>query len=102
MYKRNTDNRAYALGASFMAYLDYRLQDRGGLKAFLKGYFQTYKHQVITTEHFKNNLEFFLGMDLDEEFGTYIWGENTPDTEGLSEENPHHAPLTKAQLNSLL
>ena len=101
VYKRNTDKRAYALGAAFMAYLDFRLQDRGGLKAFLKGYFQTYKHQVITTQHFKNNLEFFSGLNLDEAFGTYIWGVNSG-TDLIEEVNPHHAPLSSSELKSIL
>lgn len=101
VYKRNTDSRAYALGAAFMAYLDYKLQDRGGLKAFLKGYFQTYKHQVITVQHFKNNLEFFSGLNLDEDFGTYIWGTNV-ETDHLHEKNLNHSALTKDQLQSIL
>ena len=102
VYKRNTDDRAYALGAAFMAYLDYRLQDRGGLKAFLRGYFQTYKHQVITNEHFKNNLEFFSGLNLDDAFSSYIFGKNTADSEHLYEVNPHHKALNPSQLRSLL
>lgn len=102
IYKRNTDDRAYSLGAAFMAYLDYRLQNLGGLKAFLKGYFQTYKHQVVTTQHLKNNIEFFSGINLDEEFNTYIWGFTTTDTERLIEKNPNHAPLTKEQLQSII
>ena len=103
VYTRNTDNRAYGIGAQFMAYLDYRLQDMGGLKAFLKGYFQTYKHQVITQEHFKNNLEFFSGLDLTAEFTTYIWGVNPePAPSDEDEKNPNHVPLTSAQLKSLL
>lgn len=101
VYKRNTDSRAYALGREFMAYLDYRLQNVGGLKAFLKGYFQTYKHTVITQEHFKNNLEFFSGLDLSVDFDTYIWGENA-DTEGFSEESPAHRTLKKKDLLSIL
>jgi hypothetical protein len=101
IYKRNTDKRAYSLGAGFMAYLDYRLQDSGGLKAFLKGYFQTYKHQVITNLHFKNNLEFFSGLNLDGDFETYIFGTNTEDNL-VEEANPHHAPLTAEELKSIL
>jgi len=101
VYKRNTDKRSYALGSAFMAYLDFRLQEMGGLKAFLKGYFQTYKHQVITTQHFKNNLEFFSGLNLDDAFGTYIWGVNSG-TEALEEANPHHAPLSSSELKSIL
>ena len=102
IYKRNTDDRAYALGAAFMGYLDYRLQNLGGLKAFLKGYFQAYKHQVITTEHFKNNLEFFSGVNLDVEFGTYIWGKNSDDSLVENRENPNHIKLSKEQLKLML
>lgn len=102
VYKRNTDSRAYALGAKFMAYLDYRLQDVGGLKAFLRGYFAAYKHTVITTVHFKNNLEFFSGIDFSHEFETYIWGENpTEDLEKIRE-NPHHPALSAKELEQLL
>lgn len=90
VYKRNTDSRAYVLGNEFMSYLDYRLQDLGGMKAFLKGYFHAYKHTVITTEHFKNNLEFFSGLDLTEDFQTYIWGKNSPKDNKLVEESPFH------------
>ncbi len=100
-YQRNTDSRAYALGREFMAYLDYRLQDVGGLKAFLRGYFQTYKHTLITQEHFKNNLEFFSGLNLTDDFNTYIWGENV----GLPsriDPSPHHRTLSRSNLLKLL
>jgi hypothetical protein len=101
VYKRNTDSRSYKLGSQFMAYLDYLLQDRGGLKAFLKGYFAAYKHTVITTDHFKNNLEFFAGLDLTEDFETYILNESQEEAPtGL--ENPNHPGLTDAELKSLL
>jgi len=102
VYKRNTDRRSYALGSAFMAYLDYRLQNIGGLKAFLRGYFQTYNRHVVTTEHFKNNLEFFSGMNFDAEFGQYIWGENSEDSLNVDEHNPHHHALTKSQLLKML
>ncbi len=101
-YQRNTDKRAYALGAEFMAYLDYRLQDIGGLKAFLKGYFQAYKHTVITTEHFKNNLEFFSGLDLTHDFETYIWGENKSSEDESYEVSPVHKEINHNQLEMML
>ena len=101
VYKRNTDNRSYKLGSAFFANLDYRLQDMGGLKAFLKGYFAAYKHTVITTEHFKNNLEFFSGMDLSHDFDTYIYGKGAVN-ESVVEENPHHKELTDEQIKSML
>lgn len=100
-YKRNTDDRSYALGSAFMGYLDWRLQDMGGLKAFLKGYFAAYKHQVITTEHFKNNLEFFSGLNLGSEFDTFVLGKSHPDTH-VGEENPVHKAMSKDDLLNLL
>ena len=102
VYKRNTDSRAYVLGSAFMAYLDWRLQDMGGLKAFLKGYFAAYKHQVVNTLHFKNNLEFFSGLNLDDEFETYIWGENSLDVKNLEPANPYHQPVSDGILKQLL
>jgi hypothetical protein len=100
-YKRNTDSRAYSLGAAFMAFLDWRLQDIGGLKAFLKGYFAAYKHTVITTEHFKNNLQFFSGLNFEAEFDTYILGPNESSKQSM-EENPNHPHLTSEQLKAIL
>lgn len=100
-YKRNTDDRSYKFGAEFMAYMDYKLQDMGGLKAFLRGYFAAYKHTVVTTEHFKNNLEFFSGLDLSEDFNTYILGGKSTEKE-VVEENPYHRHITDEQLKSIL
>ncbi len=100
-YKRNTDDRSYALGRAFLAYLDYRLQDVGGLKAFLRGYFAAYNRTLVTTEHFKNNLEFFSGLDLTQEFEQYIWGQNSPDAKA-AKANPKHLPMTEQQLKNLL
>lgn len=101
IYQRNTDSRAYAIGREFMAYLDYRLQDQGGLKAFLKGYFAAYKHMVITQEHFKNNLEFFSGLDLTDAFNTYVWGENGPES-FVHEVHEAHKPVTAEELKQML
>ena len=101
VYKRNTDDRCYDLGAKFMAYLDYRLQDMGGMKAFLRGYFAAYKHTVITEQHFKNNLEFWSGMDFTHEFDTLIWGTNPKGEQHISG-NPKHHEMTEEQLKSLL
>lgn len=100
VYKRNTDDRAYKLGASFMANLDYRLQKVGGLKAYLRGYFAAYNHTVINQTHFKNNLEFFSGQDFTQEFETYIWGTNSEAFQ--VSENPVHKSLSEKNLIDML
>ncbi|HXH29553.1 MAG TPA: hypothetical protein VNJ01_01960 [Bacteriovoracaceae bacterium] len=102
VYKRNTDDRAYKLGNAFLSYIDYRLQNTGGLRAFLRGYFHAYNKTVITTEHFKNNLEFFSGLNLSRDFNTYIWGKNSKGVNHSLRENPYHPALTKQQLEDLL
>lgn len=102
LYTRKTDDRAYDLGAKFMAYLDYRLGNQGGLKNFLKGYFKAYNHTMITTEHFKNNLQFFTGIDFHEEFWTYIWGKNSSEKSSQIRANPVHIELSDRQLKSML
>ena len=61
-----------------------------------------HKHTLVTTEHFKNNLEFFSGLDLTDEFETYIWGEHTSSSDVGPVQNPVHLPLTDAQLKALL
>lgn len=101
IYKRNTDDRSYKLGSAFMAYLDYRLQDMGGLKAFLRGYFAAYKHTVITTEHFKNNLEFWSGINFEEDFNRYILNNNIVQPKS-GDVNPFHPTITKKALSSIL
>jgi hypothetical protein len=100
VYKRNTDKNSYALGAEFMAYLDYTLQSSGGLKAFLSGYFAAYKHQMMTTEHFKNNLEFFSGLDLTELFRDTVY--TRVEKLSIQEKNPNHEYLSDQELLDLL
>lgn len=102
VYKRNTDDRSYKLGSAFMAYLDYRLQDMGGLKAFLRGYFAAFKHTVVTTEHFKNNLEFWSGINFDEDFNRYILNNDIVQPPKALEQNPYHPEMSAKDLRSIL
>ncbi len=105
-YQRNTDDRGYAVGSGLFAYLDWMMQDKGGLKPFLRGYFQTYKYTQVTTEHLKNNLEFFSGLDLTDEFDQYIYGKGGAERgikrEELEEVDHAHVPVSDAQLKSLI
>lgn len=101
VYQRNTDDRSYVLGRAFMGHLDFLLQNVGGLKAFLRGYFAAYNHTVVTTEHFKNNLEFFSGMNFDHEFDTYIYGKGEVEERAVRE-NPMHKAHSDRDLLNLL
>lgn len=103
-YRRNTDPDSYEKGAEFLSHLDYLMQDIGGLKAFLRGYFQAYNHTLVSTEHFKNNLEFFTGLELDALFDQHIYGrgDSSKRYHGKGKADPNHPHLSEEQLDSLL
>ena len=71
-YSRFTRDTAYTDGASFLAYLDYRLRKKGGMSSFLRHYHKTCKFKSVDVATFKKLLEEFLGDSLDEEFSTYV------------------------------
>ncbi len=97
IYARNTNSQAYKHGREFLGHLDYLMQDMGGLKAFLRGYFQAYKYTVITTDHFINNLEFFTGLELRPLFIENVFTP-TPQKSLESHHNPKHPPVSPAEL----
>lgn len=90
-YARNTDNRSYKVGRSFMAYLDFRLASLGGLKKFLKTFFKQYNHKLVTTQTFINFLKNESKIDFTKEFNYHI--RNITNDEVLTNEerkNVHH------------
>ena len=97
VYARNTNNQAYAHGSAFLAHLDYLMQDKGGLKAFLRGYFQTYQKTLITTDHFINNLEFFSGLELSQLFQDNVFTP-TPEKGLVNDEHPFHPFVSEEKL----
>ena len=97
IYARNTNSQAYAHGSAFLAYLDYLMQDKGGLKAFLRGYFQTYQKSLITTDHFMNNLEFFSGLELKQLFLDNVYTQ-TPEKGDRDVENHFHPFVSQEKL----
>ena len=107
-YRRFTDRLAYTQGASFMAYLNYRIRDVGGLKSFLNHLHTTYEHKNISTQTFKKEIEIFSGKDFTSEFNRYIFGKNSGiQTQHKSDHNhiaedPNHPKLSKSQLLDLL
>lgn len=105
VYARNTDNRGYKVGSDLFGHIDYLMQNTGGLKAFLRGYFSAYHKTLITVDHFRNNLEFFSGLDLQTLFYEQVYRdpESTKRAVKTTNEVDHnHAPLTAAQLKALL
>lgn len=112
VYTRATDRRSYALGRSFMGYLDHTLKDAGqkGLKDFLRLYHDKRRKQAVTTQDFISDLEEYANMSFDEDFRKYVFTEaqdyqersNDHNHDHTEEENLYHPPVTQAQLDSIL
>jgi hypothetical protein len=104
VYDRNTDRRGYSVGSDLWGHVDHLMANSGGLMPFLRAYFQANKYTAITTEHFRRNLEFFSGMDLQVLFQDHVYREPA---KGLEKSAPvgddhNHPALTPAQLRALL
>jgi hypothetical protein len=71
VYMKKTDKHSYAKGREFFAYVDFRLN--GGLKKFMKEFYQSHLHQVVTIEQFAGELSRFSGIDFTADFQKYLF-----------------------------
>ncbi|MCY4556865.1 MAG: hypothetical protein OXF79_10905 [Chloroflexi bacterium] len=72
-YVKTTHRASYSLGAAFMSHLDYRLQQHGGLQAFLAHYAKVKRHKTVSAVEFQTLLEKFSGDELQKLFDDHIY-----------------------------
>ena len=87
-YARVTQHNAYTDGAQFLSYLDHLLDNRGGLRAFLRHYYEHKRFQSVSIDDFQQLLEAFSGRDLSELFTTYVYPPGS--AVAAPGENPRH------------
>ena len=82
MYMSTTNRQAYDVGSEFLAYLDFVLSTRGGVKAFLRHYAKEKKFCSISANEFQTMLAEFagdirddVGNSIDELFEHYVYSE---------------------------
>lgn len=90
MYTRKTDMYAYSFGASFMGYLNYKMADKGGLKAYLAHLIETKLFDPLVTEEFSALMSEFYGVDMKPEFGRYVYGPQKLSTSQKSQSEFHY------------
>jgi hypothetical protein len=73
VYSRKTDKKSYKLGRQFFAYIDQQIKDIGGLRPFLKKFYQEHTHSPISIEMFQEELNQFTGRNFDSEFQQYLY-----------------------------
>jgi hypothetical protein len=103
-YTRITDRAAYSSGARFMGYLNYKFQDKGGLKSFLAELVEKYKFQPMLTEEFVKLMSEFYGTEMMPTFKKYVYGQGKAQIPYKSkrEENPMHMKMTIEQMAKFL
>lgn len=104
-YSRLTDRQAYSFGERFMAYLDGRLETKGGLKPFLRYLVKHKSFDPMSTEDFIAELNSFYKMDFTQDFQKYVYGM------GLEKSGRHrhseddygvHRQFSEAELQDML
>jgi len=73
-YERTTSAHAYTIGRDFLAHLDHKLTPGGGMKAFLKDYFENKKGLTVSTAEFQDMVKVFHGDSLDALFDEFVNG----------------------------
>jgi hypothetical protein len=63
----------YPHGEAFIAYLDNRFKQQGGMLPFLSWFFLKYKFVPISTEVLRQELELYFNSDLTHDFESYIY-----------------------------
>lgn len=99
-YTRITDQAAYSFGARFMAYLDGKLAEKGGLKSFMRHVTDKRIFAPLFVEEFSQELSAFSGIDVGGDFKKYTYGNKSSAVE--KSENPVHRKMSLAELRKHL
>ncbi len=65
---------AYSFGARFMAYMDGKLAEKGGLKPFMRYFTDKRIFSPIFVEEFAKELSDFNGIDVQPDFRKHTYG----------------------------
>ena len=97
-YTRTTDTAAYSFGARFMAYLDGKLAEKGGLKPFMRHVTDKRIFSPLFVEEFSKELSQFSGIEVGEDFRKYTYGKSTP----VKATHPVHQKMSLKELKKFL
>lgn len=98
-YKRTTDMAAYSFGARFMAYMDGKLAEKGGLKPFMRHMTDKRIFSPLFVEEFIKELSDFTGVNVEPDFKKHTYGGKS-----VVEKTAHpvHRKMTVEELRNYL
>ncbi len=107
VYQRQTDGAAYSSGMRFLGHLDQKFSAQGGLKKFMRFYFEKNLFNPYLTQTFEQDLDSYFATDLGVLFGRYIYGTSMDDgsylpLKSFKSDNPVHRIRSKSELLELL
>ena len=76
-YSPNTHGESYDVGSDFLAYLDYKLREQGGLRTFLRQYARNKKYQTVNADEFQRMINEFHGKSLNHLFDFHVYSEDS-------------------------
>jgi hypothetical protein len=102
-YYRATDRQAYSFGERFMAFLDGKVGNKGGLKQFLRKLVEQRSFDPLTVTDFNQAMNRFYDMKFENYFSQYVYGNSVDKMMMLPAKTKeiHHQPSI-AELKELL
>jgi hypothetical protein len=97
-YTRTTDTAAYSFGARFMAYLDGKFKNQGGVKAYLRHMLEQKLFQPLSIDEYIDEMSSFYGVSVREDFKRYTFGTSNNFMKAKGEHSVHRKmSLTELQ-----
>lgn len=75
-YERTTSPHAYTIGRDLIAHLDHLSVSQGGMRLFLKRYFDTKRFSSVDAAEFQHMVEDFHGQSLQALFDEFVYNED--------------------------
>lgn len=100
-YTRTTDMAAYTFGARFMALLDGKFKNQGGLKSYLRHMVDQKLFQPLSIDEYIDEMSSFYGVSVREDFKRYTFG-NSNNFMKVKDEHPVHRKMSLQELQNYL
>jgi hypothetical protein len=72
-YERTTSPDAYTIGRDLIAHLDHLCASKGGMRSFLRHYFDTKRRSTVDAAEFQHMVEDFHGQSLEALFDEFVY-----------------------------
>lgn len=101
-YTRTTDTAAYSFGKRFMSYLDGKLQDKGGLKPFMRFMVDKKVFSPFFIEEFVSEMSGFYGVSVESDFKQYTFGKGNDFSSTMKLNSKIHRKMSIEEMRNYL